>query len=335
MNQIITILIALVVVAVATPKFGLVAYLYRRNQQLQQELVEDALKFMIDRQYQGNLPSRESLAGKLGVSANQAAKLVEQMAADGLLEMKGMNLSLTPEGEQLGIRIIRAHRLWEKYLADEAKMPLHRIHKEANKLEHSTTAEQLQQMEADMGFPTHDPHGDPIPSVKGRIIETDKKSLTEWLPGETARIIEIEDEPQIAYQQIAAAGLRLGMHIRILKRARDRITISDGANVYNFAPIIAANIQVAPVTEKDTGMLDLPTLDQIHSNQKAEIVSLDESVQGFTRRRFLDLGLTPGASIYPELENFFGEPRAYRIRGTLIALRSDQARQIKVRLQDQ
>ena len=60
---------------------------------------------------------------------------------------------------------------------------------------------------------------------------------------------------------------------------------------------------------------------QLAHNQQAEIVALDEAVQGFTRRRFLDLGLTPGTPIYPELHNFFGDPRAYRVRGTLIALR--------------
>jgi Fe2+ transport system protein FeoA len=67
-------------------------------------------------------------------------------------------------------------------------------------------------------------------------------------------------------------------------------------------------------------------------DQRAEIVSLDEGVQGFTRRRFLDLGLTPGTKIYPELQNFFGDPRAYRVRGTLIALRKEQAAQIWVKL---
>ena len=65
--------------------------------------------------------------------------------------------------------------------------------------------------------------------------------------------------------------------------------------------------------------------------RRGEIVTLDEAVQGFTRRRFLDLGLTPGTVVYPELKNFFGDPRAYRVRGTLIALRKDQAAQIWVK----
>jgi Fe2+ transport system protein FeoA len=72
-------------------------------------------------------------------------------------------------------------------------------------------------------------------------------------------------------------------------------------------------------------------LAELSQDQRGEIVMLDDAVQGFTRRRFLDLGLTPGSIIYPELHNFFGDPRGYRVRGTLIALRKDQAAQIWVK----
>jgi len=66
-------------------------------------------------------------------------------------------------------------------------------------------------------------------------------------------------------------------------------------------------------------------------HQTAEIVALDDALQGFTRRRLLDLGLTPGAVVYPELQNVFADPRAYRVRGTLVALRRDQSDRIWVR----
>jgi len=72
-------------------------------------------------------------------------------------------------------------------------------------------------------------------------------------------------------------------------------------------------------------------LSRLGGKASGEIVALDERCQGFTRRRFLDLGLTPGTRIAPELANAFGEPRAYRVRGTLIALRNDQADMIWVR----
>ncbi len=334
MNISLVLLATVLLIAILMPRYGLLATFSTMRQRLQKELAEDALKFLIERQYLGNNPSIESLAGKLHLSHTKASQLVGQMESQGLLAMKGLQLTLTPAGEQLGLRVIRAHRLWEKYLADEAKMPLHRIHREAHRLEHNTTSDQLNRMEAEMGFPVRDPHGDPIPNISGKIVETEKMPATEWPQAKTARIIEIEDEPQIAYQQIVATGLRLGMHVRILDRTKDSVVIGDGINEYRLAPIIAANIQVAPVSEDAEIAATHPTLAQLKPRQVAKIVSLDETVQGFTRRRFLDLGLTPGAEIYPELENFFGEPRAYRIRGTLIALRKNQAEQIKVALQE-
>lgn len=73
-------------------------------------------------------------------------------------------------------------------------------------------------------------------------------------------------------------------------------------------------------------------LSDLPDTTPAEIVALDDACQGFTRRRLLDLGMTPGARIEPEIRNFFGDPRAYRVRGTLIALRREQAAQIWVKM---
>jgi len=90
-------------------------------------------------------------------------------------------------------------------------------------------------------------------------------------------------------------------------------------------------VHVIAIPDIETAMQGALQLWQLPHNQKAEILLLDEGVQGFTRRRFLDLGLTPGTLIFPELKNFFGDPRGYRVRGTLIALRKDQASQIWVK----
>jgi DtxR family Mn-dependent transcriptional regulator len=143
--------------------------------------------------------------------------------------------------------------------------------------------------------------------------------------------VHIEDEPAIAFDQILAAGLRLGQTIRIIERTPQRIVLSDGEAEYRLAPTVAANVGVAPLTASEISKAHAVPLADLSQDQKGEIVQLDDAVQGFTRRRFLDLGLTPGTTIYPELGNFFGDPRAYRVRGTLIALRKDQAAQIWVK----
>jgi DtxR family Mn-dependent transcriptional regulator len=155
--------------------------------------------------------------------------------------------------------------------------------------------------------------------------------VTAWTAEGPARIVHIEDEPAIAYDQILATGLRLGQVIRIIERTSQRLVLSDGEAEYRLAPTVAANIEVAPLPESEVAKAHAIPLTTLLHNQPAEILSLDEAVQGFTRRRFLDLGLTPGTIISPELGNFFGDPRAYRVRGTLIALRKDQASQIWVK----
>jgi DtxR family Mn-dependent transcriptional regulator len=94
---------------------------------------------------------------------------------------------------------------------------------------------------------------------------------------------------------------------------------------------VAANIGLAPLPERARAPQGSQRLSSLAHGAPAKITALDEGCQGFTRRRFLDLGLTPGTEIVPELTNAFGEPRAYRLRGTLIALRHDQAGMIWVR----
>jgi DtxR family Mn-dependent transcriptional regulator len=116
-----------------------------------------------------------------------------------------------------------------------------------------------------------------------------------------------------------------------MDKNQQRYLLTDGEHEYRLAPAVAANVSVAPLPENEMARAQAVSLVELAHDQKAEIVELDEAVQGFTRRRFLDLGLTPGTMIYPELINFFGDPRAYRVRGTLIALRKDQASQIWVK----
>ena len=324
-------LFLLLLVAVFLPRYGLFFLFRRRRADMERERVEDALKHLLDRKLENRTSSPESLAGTLGLPRTATLKLLMKMESRGLLARQGSELELTAEGERLAMHIVRAHRLWERFLADEARMPLKNVHREAHHREHSLTPAQADEMDAALGHPTRDPHGDPIPDREGHFTGAQGTPLTA-LPAEgPARVVHLEDEPPIAYQTLLAEGLRLGQTIRILEKTPQRYVLSDGENEYRLAPAVAANIFVAPLPEIPQPPRGAIPLHQLTSNQQAEIIALDDAVQGFTRRRFLDLGLTPGTLVYPELRNFFGEPRAYRVRGTLIALRNDQAAQIWVK----
>lgn len=313
------------------PKIGFVAIYKTYRAAQEREHVEDALKHLLDREQSGKRASPESLAGALGMPRGQVTHLIEGMETQGLLESHGSDVHLTTQGERWALHVVRAHRLWERYLTDEARMPLEKIHGEAQRREHSFTEAQLNDLDAALGHPTRDPHGDPIPTREGNLPKAEGVPLTSWQAEGPIRIVHLEDEPALAFEQILAAGLRLGQTIRILDRSPKRILLTDGETEYRLAPAVAANVSVAALPESEKVKASAIPLAELTYDQRAEIVVLDDAVQGFTRRRFLDLGLTPGTIIFPELQNFFGDPRAYRVRGTLIALRKDQAAQIWVK----
>jgi DtxR family Mn-dependent transcriptional regulator len=317
--------------AVFIPRVGLLAVYKAYRIAREREQVEDALKHLLDREQQGRHASPESLAGTLNLTRSNVMRLIENMETQDLLESRGAELHLTTQGERWALHVVRAHRLWERYLTDEARMPLEKIHTEAHRREHNLTDAQLDEMDAAMGHPTRDPHGDPIPNRQGTMPKVEGTPLTAWQSEAPVRIVHLEDEPALAYQQILAAGLRLGQVVRVMDKSPQRYLLTDGEHEYRLAPAVAANVSVAPLPESEMARAQAVSLVELVHDQRAEIVELDEAVQGFTRRRFLDLGLTPGTLIYPELQNFFGDPRAYRVRGTLIALRKDQAAQIWVK----
>ncbi|MCX6060419.1 MAG: metal-dependent transcriptional regulator [Chloroflexi bacterium] len=332
MNITIWLVLTIILLAVIfIPRVGLIA-IYKTYRIAQaREQVEDALKHLLDREQQGRHASPESLGGTLDMPRGNVTRLIEDMETQGLLESRGTNLFLTTEGERWAMHVVRAHRLWERYLTDEARMPLEKVHGEAQRREHSFTDAQLNDLDAALGHPTRDPHGDPIPTREGTLLKAEGMPLTAWQSEGPARIVHLEDEPALAFEQILAAGLRLGQTIRILDRNSQRILLTDGETEYRLAPAVAANVSVAALPESEIAKASAIPLVELQHDQRGEIVILDDAVQGFTRRRFLDLGLTPGTTIYPELQNFFGDPRAYRVRGTLIALRKDQAAQIWVK----
>jgi DtxR family transcriptional regulator, Mn-dependent transcriptional regulator len=291
--------------------------------------IEDALKHLFDQQYRGRHGSFASLGGLLRLSDRRLMQLLAQMQHQGLVVARGQEFELTAEGERVARQIVRAHRLLERYFADEARLPLRHVHAAAERREHSLTSDQIDALSASLGHPRLDPHGDPIPNRDGQIAPAGDTPVTAWPADRFGRITHLEDEPPLAYAQILAEGLRVGQVVRILESTPERLVLTDGDHEYRLAPAVAANVFVAPAPAPAAS--DVITLSDLAHGDRAEVVALDANCQGFSRRRLMDLGFTPGARLEPVLDTFAGDPRAYRVRGTLVALRSDQASQVLVR----
>lgn len=292
--------------------------------------VEDALKHLFEEQYRDRRASVSSLGGVLRLPGSEVIALVGRMERQGLLATQGQTFRLTPEGERLALQVVRAHRLLERYFADEARLPLGQVHAAAERKEHSLSVEDVERLSAALGHPTRDPHGDPIPTREGAVAPPSGTPATSWPIETLGRIVHLEDEPEISFAQILAAGLQVGQDVRIIESAPERIVMTDGEHEYRLAPAVAANVFIAaaPASARPANVIRLSDL---LDNEPAEVVGLDDACQGFSRRRLMDLGFTDGATIRPFLKTFVGDPRAYEVRGTLIALRNEQASQVLVR----
>lgn len=311
------------------PRIGGLALYRRWRDARDRHLAEDALKFIHAREWRGGRPATlEGLAGALGVRSARAVALARRLESRGLIRSASGGFRLTPEGEQLALGVIRAHRLWERYLVDEARMSLADVHAEAERREHDVDAAKLDELEIRLGHPTIDPHGDPIPTVRGEMARIESRPLTDWPTGLPALIVHLEDEPPAVFAQIAAEGLRPGQIVRVVEATPERLTLSDGRKTFALAPVLAANIFVGEAPA-EVGVTSR-RLTALRRGETALVGALDQGLQGFTRRRLLDLGLTPGARITAELPSMLGDPVAYRVRGTLIALRRDQAEHVLI-----
>ena len=126
--------------------------------------VQDYLKAIYALETAGERVTTSALAARMGVSAPSATAMTKRLAELGLVERapyKGV--ALTEDGRRSALEMLRHHRLLERYLADRLGLTLDEVHAEAERLEHALSEELEAKIDAELGYPTRDPHGDPIP----------------------------------------------------------------------------------------------------------------------------------------------------------------------------
>jgi DtxR family transcriptional regulator, Mn-dependent transcriptional regulator len=130
------------------------------------DAIQDYLKALYHLQHDSERVSVTALAREQKVAAASASGMVKKLAALGLVEhapYRGVRLS--PDGEKVAVEVIRHHRLLELYLAKTLGLHVDDVHAEADRLEHVLSEELEARIDSALGYPTHDPHGDPIPNA--------------------------------------------------------------------------------------------------------------------------------------------------------------------------
>jgi DtxR family Mn-dependent transcriptional regulator len=313
------------------PQEGLVPRWQKARQVTNRVLLEDALKHVQRCERYGDKPSLQSIAGALDISLNQAAQIASELQSMELIALENGEFQLTPAGRDYALRIIRAHRLWEEYLAEHTGYSESEWHDQAEKYEHLLSAEETKDLAQQLGNPVYDPHGDPIPGPSGQFKHHSGQPLIAMDLETPLRIVHIEDEPEDIYAQLVAEGISPGMFARLVENSAHRVRFWIGDEEHLLAPIVAANISVVPIPELkiDQVQLGIP-LNNLNPGERGRVVALSPRLRGADRRRMMDLGILPGTTIEVEMTSPSGDPTAYKVRGALIALRKEQARLIRV-----
>jgi DtxR family Mn-dependent transcriptional regulator len=324
-------LLTSILAVVFWPRRGVTTRLLTLLRMTERVRLEDALKHLYKCEYEKKEGSVESLAGALEISRALAVRLLSRLEALELIRSDGQGLPLTQEGREYALRIVRTHRLWERYLADRTNVNPIDWHEEAERREHTLGPAEAEELAAKMGFPVYDPHGDPIPTAAGELPPSTGVALTAMTAGQKGTIVHLEDEPREVFEQLMAAELAPLMRLELLEASPDVVRFTADGKLHELEPVAATNITVQPISEaaKDVGPFE--RLTDLRPGEQATVVQIAPNCQGPQRRRLLDLGLVPGTRVQVELEGAFKDPVAYRIRGALIALRRQQTDMVCVK----
>jgi DtxR family Mn-dependent transcriptional regulator len=183
--------------------------------------VEDYLKCILLEQQRDPavLVSMRQISAALSVAPGTVTSMVKALADSGLLTYEPYSgVRLTDSGSQLALHVLRRHRLIELFLVRVMGMELSEVHAEAEELEHAVSEQLVNRMDEMLGFPAVDPHGDPIPTPSGTVIEIDLPSLTECRLGEPLRVARIGDQSREFLQLIERRKLLPGSQLAVEKR---------------------------------------------------------------------------------------------------------------------
>jgi DtxR family transcriptional regulator, Mn-dependent transcriptional regulator len=180
--------------------------------------IEDYIKNIYKLQADSDRVSTSSLADALNVSAASVTDMMKKLSDRDLIKYKPYKgVELTRSGRKMALHTLRRHRLWEMFLVDFLGYTWDEVHEEAEKLEHITSQDLEDRIDKALGFPTHDPHGHPIPTRDGIIIEDSNPSLAELDEHEKGRIIRVNDISPSLLKHMAQLGITINSDIEVLQ----------------------------------------------------------------------------------------------------------------------
>jgi DtxR family Mn-dependent transcriptional regulator len=209
--------------------------------------VEDYAKAIYALEERDGTVTTTALAARLDLTPASVSAMVRKLHEQGLATHEPYRgVKLTARGTRLALEIVRHHRLLETYLAESLGMPWDRVHAEAEVLEHHLSDELEQRIAAKLGNPTHDPHGDPIPSADLTLAADDTRALAALEPGDSATLARVSDAEPEMLRYLSERGIAPGVRLTIVdKQPFDGpLFVNFGAETHALGGRLAASMRV-------------------------------------------------------------------------------------------
>ena len=180
------------------------------------DAMQDYVKEIYKLRLEGKRATTSLIAERMGVRPPSVTAMVKRLTALGLAEHAPYRgVELTPAGESVALEVIRHHRLLELYLAQALGLSLDEVHSEADRLEHALSEELEARIDRSLGYPTHDPHGDPIPDAELHIDRARLRTLASLEPGDEATIKRVPDGDDELLRYLAKLALVPGKKVKL------------------------------------------------------------------------------------------------------------------------
>lgn len=161
--------------------------------------------------------STNSIAEKLSTKASSVTDMVKKLADKNLVDYKKYKgVSLTKEGKVIAVKVIRKHRLWEVFLVKHLDFNWDEVHEVAEQLEHVKSVKLTKQLDAYLDYPTHDPHGDPIPDEHGNIAHHTDVMLSSLEQKQECIVMGVKDSSKSFLKYLDSSKIKLGSCVKVI-----------------------------------------------------------------------------------------------------------------------
>ena len=191
--------------------------------------------------------STNAIAEKMRTKASSVTDMIKKLADKEMVNyIKYQGVKLTDKGRLMANEVIRKHRLWEVFLVDKLNFSWDEVHEVAEQLEHIKSVKLINELDAFLDFPTHDPHGDPIPDKEGNYAFSNKILLSDVGVDKECVCVGVKDSSSEFLKYLDRNGIGLGIHISVMEKETfdGSMTIRVGDQQIHVSKLISNNLYV-------------------------------------------------------------------------------------------